>query len=410
MIRRAVFGIMTVLMCIQALQLSSLPTIALLAPNQRFTTIQEMRRIAQPIFARGLCSTSQEPRTNRIVGVPVLSADGKRILTVIRFHRFGTGVPLDDGSPSEVWSWDTESGSKVRVLPNIDNDVHSIALSPDGSQILTFETGFRTHNRDSTVRLWDAGTGTEIQQLSLKRCETHEVKPSPDGDYALISANLFERYPLTDTTLLWNTRTGEKVRWFDGAILPRFSPDGKSIIALSSVPGFTGIVKWNAATGNVTWKRKLDGYSSILFQSEKFVFCQIESTHNYKSQHIGHILDAATGEEVRTMAIPREWFFGADFSPDGQAIWTYSDRYVKDSHGVVYHYEARRINIVSGKTERTIEMARPPSIRYPTSSFQLLPNGRQALVSWSDGSMCLNDLTTGKIIRRFTNSEINAAP
>jgi WD40 repeat protein len=125
------------------------------------------------------------------------------------------------GVDGTVRLWDPASGEQTGVALEHTGVLQSVAFSADGSMIATA-------GDDATVRLWDAESGQLIDQpLPGHRSVVSALAFSPDGAL-LASAS-------ADGTLrLWDPSTGEPIgdalTGHEGAVLAvAFSPDGRSI-------------------------------------------------------------------------------------------------------------------------------------------------------------------------------------
>src|SRR6266581_4758698 len=124
------------------------------------------------------------------------------------------------------------------VISNVEGEVHSIALSPDGQRIVS-------SSDDGTIRVWNATTGeTEAGPFTGHTESVWSVAFSPDGQ-RIVSGS-------PDRTIrVWNATTGEieagpltgHTRW---VVSVAFSPDGQRIVSGSDDQT---IRMWDATMG-----------------------------------------------------------------------------------------------------------------------------------------------------------------
>ena len=167
-----------------------------------------------------------------------------------------------DGSDSAVRVWDVESGREIRKLEGHKGRVLSVAVSPDGSRVVTggdtsvivwdatngkiirrFDghTGLLTcvsflpdgkhvvsGSFDKTIRLWDLNSGKEIHRFVGHPKEITWFAVSPDGRHLLSSD--YNSHELR----LWDLTTREQIDRIDlGKISPTrgsFGPDGRHVV------------------------------------------------------------------------------------------------------------------------------------------------------------------------------------
>jgi WD40 repeat protein len=117
----------------------------------------------------------------------------------------------------------THSGRLLTAPLWHDDQVTSVAISPDGIRILT-------GSRDNTARLWDANTGAPIGKPLLHPAGVTQVAFSPDGRRLLTGCSDF-------AARIWDPETGEVVgapmRHALWLTVAAFSPDGERIITAS---------------------------------------------------------------------------------------------------------------------------------------------------------------------------------
>lgn len=143
------------------------------------------------------------------------AADGKTLVSA------GGGYGnRDEPFELDIRVWDVDTGKTVRQLKGHRLVVHAIALSPDGSRLLS--GGF-----DRTMRLWDLNTGDELAVLSHPGTVSG-VAFTADGRRGLSAGG--------GTVLLWDLENKREVRSFDKhPVTALFAlPDGKHALTATS--------------------------------------------------------------------------------------------------------------------------------------------------------------------------------
>src|SRR6266702_4066024 len=113
--------------------------------------------------------------------------------------------------------------SSEMMIPNVGNEVNSVALSPDGQRIVSGST-------DRTIRVWNATTGeTEAGPFTGHTDPVEAVAFSPDGQRIVSGSH-------DKTICVWNATTGEtEAGPFTGHTSSvesvAFSPDGQRIVS-----------------------------------------------------------------------------------------------------------------------------------------------------------------------------------
>ena len=92
------------------------------------------------------------------------------------FGMFGPGSGPFGGGDYNVRLWELTTGREIRRFTGHTKPVWKMAVSPDGSRILSASP-------DRTIRLWDLSTGKELWQVGGCACDG--VAFSPDGHLAL---------------------------------------------------------------------------------------------------------------------------------------------------------------------------------------------------------------------------------
>src|SRR5262249_8119971 len=145
-----------------------------------------------------------------------LSPDGTQIVTGGYVRDRGAGPNQVKG---EATVWDARTGAALVELKGFKGGMSSVAFSPDGTRIVTgvaSRAGF-----GETV--WDAKTGTALVEVNGLPSEVRSVAFSPDGTRFFTGL-----YP--GRAKAWDASTGKEV---PGAAIPnmkrndRLSPDGR---------------------------------------------------------------------------------------------------------------------------------------------------------------------------------------
>ena len=105
---------------------------------------------------------------------------------------------------------------QLRTLESHDDDIYSLAFSPDG-RLLVSASG------DETIRLWDPRTGAELRTLKGHTGPVYCVAFMPDGRTLASSAG-------DGTVRLWDVSTAQEKRTLkdqeEAVYCPAVSPDG----------------------------------------------------------------------------------------------------------------------------------------------------------------------------------------
>lgn len=235
-----------------------------------------------------------------------VSPDGKQVLVGAE----ADGMSPDDGS-AQVWDFDT--GSHLRMLEGQGIlSVECVVLSEDGRMLLS-------GGDDGAARLWDASIGKEVQRFQHDSSRVTAVAMSADGRTVLTGGN-------DCTARLWDAATGKELRRLVGhaadVVSVALSPDGRSIATGSTD---STARQWDATTGKEV--RRLVQYTG----RTEFVtplFCAVAFSPDGRSiltaqwDNTTRLWDAVGGQELRCFEGHTDRVVAATFSADGKQVLT----------------------------------------------------------------------------------------
>jgi WD40 repeat protein len=206
-----------------------------LSPDGRRLIIGSNDRLAR-VFDMKTGKLIQELRghTGPVYGAALLPPDGKRAVT--------------GGMDRSLRVWDVESGREMRAFENVPEDIHCLAVSPDGKLAAVGHTiGYEV---PGTVRLWDVESGREVRTLTGHTKRLCSVHFSPDGKTLLSSS--FDK-----TVRLWDVSQGKLVKTFQGhpdrVEGATFTLDGKRVVSVGNQDNPV-VVMWDVASGALLYQ------------------------------------------------------------------------------------------------------------------------------------------------------------
>ena len=252
----------------------------------------------------------QWKRENVVIEALAFSPSGKTLALATRIDR------SRGESKHVVILHDAASGKRLLTMRGHEDQVSSVAYSPDGKTVAS-------GSLDGTIRFWDLETGKELFRLQDHVAGAGaESKPqrtglpidtvlfSPSGDN-LVS---FRYWESVDPSIhIWDTKTRKEVRELpcdkEGVLCVAFSPDGKRIAAGDD----DNLRFWDAASGQEAFKRPEFFAAGIAFSPDGKNLAVAYSDRIL-------ILDSSTGEKVLLEDAHHDSVWSTAFSPDGAMV------------------------------------------------------------------------------------------
>ena len=231
------------------------------------------------------------------LGVAAFSPDGRRIIV-------GAG-------DNTAKIWDTHTGTLLKTLKGgHTSEVISTAFDRSGNHVVTGAA-----IPDGKAVIWDARSGEPLNIFDVGSGAVISVALSPDGNQIITGSS-------GSIAKIWDTKTGALLHSFEGnsdyfdigrAV---FSPDGNSILASS---GDWVAKMWDARSYVLLkiFKGHTDDIGSAVFSKDgrRIVTASDDGT--------AIIWDAITGSSLKTLGgLNGERTNYADFSPDGLHVVT----------------------------------------------------------------------------------------
>ncbi|MFN2215551.1 MAG: toll/interleukin-1 receptor domain-containing protein [Anaerolineales bacterium] len=201
--------------------------------------------------------------------------------------------------------WDTASGALMLVLSGHTTPVRTIAVSPDGTKILT--------GADHEARLWSI-TSEAKQNTILTNAEIRSMALSPDGKYVLVGNS-------DGRTKIWDLSSGNVLRTITvkqgGTNTVAWSPVGKLI----AVPKDPDVGLYDFDSGELVKTLQTPNGSS---QNIEYLTFSADGQWLFANYHesIARLWDVSSGQLLREF----EGVYSADghpylrFSPDGSLV------------------------------------------------------------------------------------------
>ncbi|MDZ4817522.1 MAG: protein kinase [Planctomycetota bacterium] len=275
----------------------------------------------------------------------------------------------------QVRVFETGSAELIRTLQGTLGSVSSVAISPDGQQLLTvsslpFATGESQQSRGqrSAVQFWNVSDWSENAATRITTGLVWSAIFAPDeGQVLLVGGN---------GARLWKIGGTESLMSFapHGALASAsFSPDGKRIVTGS----WDNSAKiWNASTGRAMLK--------LAVQHTGFVNSAVFSPDGKtiltaSDDKTARLWNAETGEAIRTLAGHTDRVRNAEFSANGQQIVTASS----DKSARIWNVDGKLLGVLSGH-------------KWPVICASFNQAGTQVVTSSDDNTAKIWDAATYK--------------
>lgn len=259
--------------------------------------------------------------------------------------------------------WNPATGDVLRRLTGHPDSVSSVAFSPDGK---TLACG------GGEVRLWDVRTGRVRRVLAGEDAGGWGLAFTPDWRRIGASGRNGE-------VRLWDVNTGKpRLRLARRGERITFSPDGRTAASAWE----NGVNVWDSRTGRLlrTWKHALP-VEALAFSPDGSRIAIGCGRHDKEGELV--LRRSRTG--TRLLATRTRWVNSVAFSPDGRVVTTSN----RDG-------EVRLWSVPGGQLLRTLR----ESGEQPWTGVAISPDGRR-IASSGDG-VTLWNARTGGVLRRLT--------
>jgi WD40 repeat protein len=243
---------------------------------------------------------------------------GLRLGLNAAFTQDGSRLAVTSGNAVAIW--DVAGGRLLRSIGDHGNDVDGIAISTDGTRVLT-------GGRDNVAKLWDVASGGLLRTFTGHAHWVEHAALSSDGRHAATGSSI------DGVIKIWDLESGKQLQQLQGhnASLARleFSPDGLSLLS-GSWDG--SVILWDLTRAEKRFDFKADIRRSYNPKSEPPEQAQraidwagfsndgtriMAVTHNGEAS----MWDARTGAELSSRPPISSYLNPVILSPDGSRIY-----------------------------------------------------------------------------------------
>jgi WD40 repeat protein len=275
----------------------------------------------------------------------------------------------------KIIAWDLETAQPVREFTGHGAQVNTIALSPNGRQLLSGGGTAFSRAEDFSLILWDTTTGLEIRRLQGHTAPVTDIVFNPDGRTAVTSS-------ADRTLIIWDIRTGKEIRRLVGhagsvqAIA--FSPERHTVLSGGSDKQ---LILWDLESAAEI--RRMFGHTaavtSVAYRRDGKVIASASVDNT------AIIRDWATGQLIRRLSGHSQSVMALAFSPDGTLLATGS----ADKTIILWDVESgQQLKRLRGHIDRVNTLA-------------FSPDGKLLISGSGEGNLILWDVATGNELRRF---------
>lgn len=259
--------------------------------------------------------------------------------------------------------------------------VKTVGFTPDGEMLVTGSIELGYDLLAESVRFWDVRTGQMIMEL-LGYNDTLGI--SPDGRYFAAAEVVDEG---GSDIVIWDVETGQEVRRLTGAdaqvTSAAFSPDGKTIVSGERSPMLR---LWEFETGEQIKQMEVEGYGGLV---QDVSFSPDGSSIYEVNGFDWRMWDVASGQQLR-----RDEYYSTVVGLSHSSSGNFS---------AFTNWMSSRWFLWDIEQWRPIQLFDNPIADNLPSDTAFSPDSRTVLVSYTDGSACLWDLTPPELVRQWTD-------
>jgi WD40 repeat protein len=314
--------------------------------------------------------------------------------------------------------WNTATGKEVAVLAGHEGPVADIAFNPNGTQVATASS-------DRTTRLWNVSTRPSYETvLAAPGHHVQSARWSEDGKAVITTSD-------APRVQLWEAATGKRLTALDqqqvaaGLTAAALNRDGSLVLvrggglrlfrastgqecgALTELPGAVSLAAWDSAGrrilalhGNTlcVWdaatQRPVQRWTERTIETACWAGdAQVWGIESAQGKLVARLWDAATGREVRSIALDVDNWKELSFSADARRLLVAYEP-VNASSG------ERALQVWDLETGR--KLRNPSMSGAPVHMAVLSHDGAKLATACSDRQVRLYDLQQGKELAELT--------